>query len=76
MMYAVAFYIHSITYAMRGKKLLGQNGIAAKIERSVDKTDQNGCGYMLIVSEQWDRADRILKEYGIPIRRKAELDAR
>lgn len=67
-MYATLFHVNSITYAMRGKSILEQNGIRATVERSTQKTARNGCGYALIVSKGADRAKQILQQNGVPIR--------
>ncbi len=68
-MYMTVFHVNSITYAMRGKSILEKNGIRAKIERSADKTDRQGCGYSLIVWGQGDQARGLLTQNGIPIRK-------
>jgi hypothetical protein len=53
---------------MRGKAVLEQNNIRSFISRSTDETIQNGCGYCLMVSSDFSRAESLLRSVGIRIR--------
>lgn len=70
------FNVSSVTNAMRGKKLLEQNGIHGYINRTVDEEGSNGCGYSLLVSGDVERAEKLLTGAGIRIRGKVPADAR
>lgn len=62
-------YVSSITYAMRGQKLLSSNGIKSRIKRNINKTKPSGCGYVLSVSENdADIAARILENNNIKLK--------
>lgn len=63
----------TVTYALKGREILRKNGFSVKIERITgDKT--LGCGYVLIISGDVLRAEKILKENGIKILKIAESD--
>ena len=53
--------VSSITYAMKARDLLINNGIAPKIERN------GGCGYSLYVPKRIDEAENLLRTHGIKI---------
>ena len=74
-MSSLCFYVSSITNAMRGKAILEQNNIRAFISRSTDETIQNGCGYCLFVSSDFEQAERLLRSIGIRIRGQKMNDA-
>ncbi len=59
--------VQSITYAMKAKSVLRNNGIYADITKTSKHSAQKGCGYSLIVNRDFDRAVKILKENGIKI---------
>ncbi|MDD3832896.1 MAG: DUF3343 domain-containing protein [Oscillospiraceae bacterium] len=69
-MSSLCFYVSSITNAMRGKSILEQNGIRAFITRSSDETVKNGCGYCLLVTSDYELAERLLRSTGMRIRDK------
>jgi len=59
--------VGSVTNAMRGRTLLMQNGISATVGRA--KPDARmGCGYVLTVAGDADRAVRLLDAAGIQVR--------
>ena len=59
-------YVSSVTYAMRGQKILLSHGIRAKIKRNINKSNNSGCGYVLSVSSKDSaRAAEILNAEGI-----------
>lgn len=65
--------VSSVTYAMKGRDLLLQQGIRAYVQR-IPKTAETGCGYGLLVPRGGDKAERILTEAGIRILRRVDED--
>lgn len=63
--------IGSVTYAMKGRDLLERYGLRASMRR-VPKMFDMGCGYGLYVPGAADRAEELLRAYGIPVRGRAE----
>lgn len=60
--------VSSITYAMRGQKLLENHGIPSHIERDIKALAKYGCGYGLRVSVGSDQtAKEILSSNGIKV---------
>lgn len=59
--------IGSITFAMKGRDILGHRGIRSSVERIPHGTVTRGCGYGLYVPERTDEAERILRSAGIPV---------
>ena len=56
----------TVTYALKGRDILRKNGFSVKIERITgDKT--LGCGYVLLVSGDIAKAEKILNSGGIKI---------
>lgn len=62
-------YIHvgSVTNAMRGKHLLGEQGIRAYLHRSTRPLEADGCGYSLLVTDSVNKAIQILKTKGVQV---------
>ncbi|HAN44656.1 MAG TPA: DUF3343 domain-containing protein [Ruminococcaceae bacterium] len=60
--------VGSITYAMKGQKILEKYGIASYIARNTDDIAQYGCGYNLKVYYNARQAIEILQQSGIKIR--------
>ncbi|MDD6278786.1 MAG: DUF3343 domain-containing protein [Oscillospiraceae bacterium] len=56
----------SYTYVMKGEKLLRARGISCEIKRN-EKIAENGCGYSLYISGSCEYAEKILKNYSIPV---------
>lgn len=62
-----AIMVSSVTYALRGQKILASYGIKAKIQRTA-KTEKNGCGYSIAVTDdQAQQAEDILIRHGIKV---------
>lgn len=59
--------LSSITYAIRGQKLLEQQGITAHIKKLSKNTYVNGCGYGLEISGDVQSAAQILEGSDIRI---------
>lgn len=63
-------YVSSVTNAMRGKRLLENQGYTVHIQRSSHVTEDAGCGYSLLV-RGGDRAAQLLQRAGIRVLRTA-----
>lgn len=59
--------VNSITYAIKGRDLLRNNGFKAYIEKTPGNLDTHGCGYSIIVYSRLDKAVSLLKDNGIKI---------
>ena len=68
------FYIHvgSVTNAMRGKRLLEEQGIRAYLHRTSHPSDGDGCGYSLLVTDRADFAVQTLQNCGVRVIRVTE----
>lgn len=62
-------YVHvgSITNAMRGRRLLEEQGIRAYLHRASHPAEGDGCGYSLLVTNQNEKAVRILRDSGVRV---------
>lgn len=58
--------VGSVTYAMKSKDVLFDNGIKAYVERT-KRTKEFGCGYGVVVQRDADRAVEILQGHDIKI---------
>lgn len=67
-------YIHvgSITNAMRGRQILEAQGIRAYMHRSTHSTDNDGCGYRLLVTDDPQRAVKLLRDSGVRVIRVSD----
>lgn len=63
------FYVPTVTQAMRGKRELGAVGITAYIGRNTDMHRTEGCGYIIVVPEDGQRAATVLQKKSISITR-------
>lgn len=61
-----SFATGTVTYAIRGRDMLKNEGIRAYIERSTDK-DRIGCGYSIIAIGKGETILNILQKNGIKI---------
>lgn len=59
--------VSSITYAMKAKSLLRDNGIYVDIIKTSKYSSQGGCSYSLVLYKNFDKAVEILKENDIDI---------
>ena len=66
--------LSSITYAMKSRDILFNNGIKSYVERIPSGNGNAGCGYGIYVPDQTDEAERILDGLGIKILGRAERD--
>lgn len=65
------YYIHvgSVTNAMRGKQLLAEQGIRSFLHRATHPAEGDGCGYHLLITEQVEKAEQILRQRGVRVLR-------
>lgn len=59
--------VTSITYAMKGKTILKNHGIASDIERTPKTSNNKSCGYSLYVPHKTEEAIEILKNSGVEV---------
>lgn len=60
--------IGSVTYAVKAKELLLQNGIRARLIKTPNPAKEEGCGYCLVVPAPPQPAVSLLQRAGIPVR--------
>lgn len=65
----------SITYAMKGRAILLNEGISADIERTPKRSGEYSCGYSLYVPHRTDEAEEILKDNGIMVLGRTDREA-
>lgn len=65
--------VSSVTYAMKGRDLLFEQGIRCYVQR-IPQTEDNGCGYGLFVPQETDKAERILRENKIRVLKRVDRD--
>ncbi len=64
----VIFVLSSVTYAMKGRDLLKENGIPAVLTRAAAIRKVRGCGYGLQVGvHHRQKSESLLKQAGITI---------
>ena len=66
--------LHSITYAMKSRDILFQNGIKSYVERTPRSSANSGCGYSIYVPDRTDEAEKILTDLGIKVLGRLERD--
>lgn len=57
----------SITYAIKGRQILINNGFNADIVRTPKNVLGRGCGYSIYVPNDTDKAEEVLIEKGIKV---------
>ncbi len=57
----------TVTYAIRGRDILRNNGIYATVERNSSGLGRLGCGYGIVVKGDKEKALSLLRKYGIKI---------
>ena len=60
------FVIGSITYAIRAKDIIKNNGYKARVERKTSEY-KSGCGYAVVFEGDLKKAEEILKNDDIKI---------
>lgn len=66
--------LSSITYAMKSRDILFQNGIKSYVERTPRSSSNSSCGYSIYVPIRMDEAEKILRDMGIKILGRSERD--
>lgn len=62
------FILSSVTYALKGKKILESNGIVTALVKSANLKELRGCGYGLKVKVvDKVRAETLLTSFGVRI---------
>lgn len=64
----------SITYALKGRRILASYGIKSEIERTPKRGEDHSCGYSLYVPNKTDEAEKILIKKGIKINGRSERE--
>ncbi len=67
--------VGSITFAMKGRDILGRRGFRSSVERVPHSRDAHGCGYGLYVPERAEEAEKILRSAGIPVTGRVPWEA-
>ena len=57
----------TVTYAIRGRDILRNNGINASVERNTSGLGRYGCGYGIVVNGNIDKAVDLLNKNSIKI---------
>lgn len=57
--------LSSTTEAMRAKNILRKYGIFSKVKKTTAGNSTSGCSFGIVISENNDKAIKILKEHGI-----------
>lgn len=65
--------VGSLTYAMKGRDLLQKNGYKAYLTRNPHPEADEGCGYVIYVSNIDKRCFSVLKSNGIKVLGVVEL---
>ena len=67
-------YIHvgSITNAMRGKRILEEQGMRIYLHRATQAMTGDGCGYSLLVTDDVQRAEKVLRQKGVRVIRVSD----
>lgn len=60
--------VSSITHAMSGQRLLADFGIRSMVDRDVNTYGRYGCGYILRIADNCERAVAILERSRINIK--------
>lgn len=70
--------VSTVTYAMKGRKLLSSRGFTVIVEKSVKSGEKSGgCGYVIKIngdSVTLEGAKRVLKSAGIPFKELGEKE--
>ena len=67
--------VSSVTYALRGQKILRSMGIKTEIQRTTDKTKGKSCSYSIIIpADKAPEAESVLLKHGIRIIGQSERD--
>ena len=63
----IMIMVSSVTYAIRGRDFLRQQGYEANIERSPGTMDRVGCGYSIVTNCNEEKARETLQSNNIKI---------
>ena len=65
--------VGSLTYAMKGRDLLQKNGYKAYLTRNPQPETDEGCGYVIYVSNLDKRCFEILKKNNIQVKGTVDM---
>lgn len=57
--------VGSVTYALKAKQVLQQNGISASVRKTPSAKSNEGCGYAVVVERTPENVGAILQRAGI-----------
>ena len=66
--------LNSITFAMKSKDLLNNNGFSAELQRIPKGLQKQGCSYGVYVSKNIDEAINFLTKKGIKVLGRIEVN--
>lgn len=67
-MQKVYFIVSSVTYAMKGRRLLDSAGIRSEIKRSTQRKTDKSCSYTIgVAADKAAEAERILSQNSVKI---------
>ena len=65
-------YTGTVTYAIRGRDILRNNGIKAWVEKYSSKNNDLGCGFGVAFEGDISVAEKLLREKGVKILKTAK----
>jgi hypothetical protein len=65
--------VGSVTYAMKGRNLLQKNGYKAYLTRNPNPVEDEGCGYVIYVSNLDKKCFEILKKNNIQVKGTVDM---
>lgn len=66
----------SITFAIKARDILKENGILSVLERTPMNLKVTSCGYSLFVPENIEEAEKILKQHNVKFLGISKSDAK
>lgn len=58
-------FTETVTHAIKGRDILRRNGIEATVKKKTSTKGDIGCGYVITVKNNIDKAQKILRNNGI-----------
>ena len=57
----------TVTYAIKGRDILRNNGFKVSIERNSTGLARYGCGYGIVLNGNIEQAEQLLRKYNVKI---------